>query len=291
MDTQTIGVGELSFTVDMAGPEDGAPVLLLHGFPETRRMWAPLVDALGKTGYRAIAPDQRGYSAGARPKATEAYATEHLLADALGLMDAVGRTRFHLIGHDWGGQLAWLLAAHHSARLLSLTIASRPHPAAFVRAMREDAAQAERSRHHRSFQDADAVTRMRAAELKPLRQALETQAVPPASVEHYIATLSQPGGIEGAMSWYRAGAGAGLRVTDTPPISLPTLYVWGRNDATVGQRAAELTAEYVTGPYTFAPVDEGTHFVVDQFPQLVTDFVLGHIQANGQVDAPPAGGR
>jgi pimeloyl-ACP methyl ester carboxylesterase len=106
--------------------------------------------------------------------------------------------------------------------------------------------------------------------------------VPPASADDYIATLLQPGGIEGAMSWYRAGAGAGLRIADTPPVSLPTLYVWGRNDATVGQRAAELTAEYVTGPYSFVPVDEGTHFVVDQFPQAVTDIVLQHIRANGR---------
>jgi pimeloyl-ACP methyl ester carboxylesterase len=280
MHTQTVSVGELSFTVDMAGPADGAPVLLLHGFPETRRMWAPLVEALAAAGYRAIAPDQRGYSAGARPPATEAYATQHLLADALALMDALGCQRFHQVGHDWGGQLSWLLAAHHAERLISLSVASRPHPAAFVRAMREDAAQAERSSHHRSFQAADAVTRMRAAGLEPLRQALETQAVPPASAEDYIATLLQPGGIEGAMNWYRAAAGSGLQVADTPPVGLPTLYVWGRNDATVGQRAAELTAEYVTGPYTFAPVDEGSHFVVDQFPQLVTDLVLQHIRAN-----------
>jgi pimeloyl-ACP methyl ester carboxylesterase len=279
MDTQTIGVGEFSFTVDMAGPSGGPPVLLLHGFPETRRMWTPLVNALGAAGYRAIAPDQRGYSAGARPAATEAYAAEHLLADALGLMDALGCPRFHQVGHDWGGQLSWLLAAHHPERLLSLSVASRPHPAAFARALREDTAQAERSRHHRSFQDADAVTRMRAAELKPLRQALETQAVPPASVEDYVSTLLQPGGIEGAMSWYRAGGGSGLRLADTPPISLPTLYIWGRDDATVGQRAAELTAENVTGPYTFAPIDQGSHFVVDQFPQRVTELVLGHIRA------------
>ncbi len=78
-------------------------------------------------------------------------------------MDALDCPRFHQVGHDWGGQLSWLLAAHHPERLISLTVASRPHPAAFVRAMREDAAQAERSSHHRSFQAADAVARMRAA--------------------------------------------------------------------------------------------------------------------------------
>jgi pimeloyl-ACP methyl ester carboxylesterase len=281
MDTETVEVGGLGFTVDLAGPADGEPVLLLHGFPETRRMWTPLVQALGAAGYRAIAPDQRGYSAGARPGPTEAYVTQNLLSDALGLADAFGWSRFHLVGHDWGGQLSWLLAAHHSDRLLSLTVASRPHPAAFVRAMSEDAAQAGRSSHHRSFQDADAVTRMRAAALAPLRRALETQAVPPASVAAYIDTLLQPGGIEGAMNWYRAGSGAGLRLADTPAVDRPTLYIWGRDDATVGASAAELTAQYVTGPYTFVPVDEGTHFVVDQFPKLVTDLVLAHVRANG----------
>ena len=278
MDTQTIRVGALDFTVDIAGPAAGEPVLLLHGFPETRRMWAPAVEALGAAGYRAIAPDQRGYSAGARPAETEAYAVEHLLADALGLMDVLGCQRFHQVGHDWGGQLSWLLAAHHAERLISLSVASRPHPAAFMRAMREDAAQAGRSSHHRSFQDADAITRMRAAGLQPLRQALEAQAVPPASADDYIAALLEPGGIEGAMSWYRAGAG--LRIAETPPVSLPALYVWGRNDATVGQRAAELTADYVTGPYSFEAIDDGSHFVVDQFPARITDLVLRHLQAN-----------
>jgi len=277
VETVEAPVGGLTFTVDLAGPRDGTPVLLLHGFPETRLMWRPVVAALADAGYRAVAPDQRGYSAGARPAATEAYATALLLDDALGLMDALGAKRFHLVGHDWGGQLAWLLAAHHSDRVRTLSVASRPHPAAFVRAMREDAAQAGRSTHHRTFQEGDAVERMRAAGLEPLRQALEAQAVPPANVDAYVATLMQPGGIEGAMSWYRAGAGLGLKVADTPAVETPTLYIWGRNDATVGQTAAELTADYVKGAYTFAPVDEGTHFVVDQFPAQVARLILDHI--------------
>ena len=179
------------------------------------------------------------------------------------------------------GQLSWLLAAHHSERIRSLSVLSRPHPAAFVRAMREDTAQAERSRHHRAFQADDAVQRMREAGLAPLRASLANQAVPAASIEIYAGQLMEPGGIEGAMSWYRAGAGAGLQAAETPPVSPPTLYVWGRNDATVGARAAELTAEYVTGPYRFETIDEGTHFVVDQFPERVTELVLGHIAQFG----------
>jgi pimeloyl-ACP methyl ester carboxylesterase len=275
IETRAIVIDDLAFTVDVAGPPHGAPVLLLHGFPETRHMWRHQLDALSRAGYRAIAPDQRGYSADARPAALEAYATERLLADALSLMDAQGCARFHLVGHDWGGQLAWLIAANHGDRLLSLSVISRPHPAAFTRAMKEDAAQAERSRHHRSFRADDAIARMREANLKPLRDALERQAVPAADAAIYISALSEPGAIEGAMYWYRAGS---LGSAETPAIATPTLFVWGRNDATVGAYAAELTAQYVTGPYKFVPVDNGTHFLVDQFPELISGLILEHLR-------------
>src|SRR5476649_69022 len=152
-ETHTVAIGELSFTVDIASPASGAPVLLLHGFPETRHMWRHQVEALGRRGYRAIAPDQRGYSAGARPSEVADYGTELLVKDALALMDALGAPRFHLVGHDWGGQIAWLIAAGHAERLRSLTVLSRPHPAAFARALQEDIAQAERSRHHRASRE------------------------------------------------------------------------------------------------------------------------------------------
>ena len=134
-ETMRIPVGGLSFAVDVAGPRDGAAVLLLHGFPETRHMWRHQVAALAAAGHRAIAPDQRGYSAGARPVGEAHYASEAIVGDALALMDAMGHERFHLVGHDWGGQIAWLIAAGHGARLLSLSVLSRPHPAAFARAM------------------------------------------------------------------------------------------------------------------------------------------------------------
>ncbi|MDB5479357.1 MAG: epoxide hydrolase [Caulobacteraceae bacterium] len=275
IETLEIRVGLHTFAVDMTGPADGASVLLLHGFPETRHMWRAQLEALAEQGFRAVAPDQRGYSAGARPSATDAYATEHLVADALGMMDALGAPRFHLVGHDWGGQLAWLIAAGHADRLLSLSVLSRPHPAAFARAMAEDAAQAERSRHHRAFRREDAVARMREAKLGPLREAILAQGVPPPDAEIYLATLMQPGGIEGAMAWYRASGVAGA---DTPAVAAPTLYVWGDADATVGRRAAELTAEHVTGPYRFVTLEGAGHFLVDQLPERVSDLIIGHLQ-------------
>jgi len=275
VETRVIPIGEHSFTVDVAGPANGAPVLLLHGFPQTRHMWRDQLDALGRRGYRAIAPDQRGYSAGARPADVEAYATGLLIADALALMDAFGAPRFHLVGHDWGGQIAWLIAAGHAERVRSLSIFSRPHPAAFARALREDPLQAERSGHHRAFREGDAVARMRQAGLKPLRDALDRQGVPAAEVAIYMETLMQPGAIEGAMNWYRA---SGLVAEATAKIVAPTLYVWGRDDATVGAAAAALTEQYVTGSYRFEAIDGAGHFLIDQFPRRASDLIVEHLR-------------
>jgi pimeloyl-ACP methyl ester carboxylesterase len=278
IETKTIAVGGLKFTVDMAGPENGTPVLLLHGFPETRHMWRHQVAALGTAGFRALAPDQRGYSPGARPADESAYATPLIVADALALMDEARAPRFHLVGHDWGGQIAWLIAAQRPERVLSLAVLSRPHPAAFVRAMKEDADQAERSRHHRGFREADALERMRAAELKPLRTALEAQGVPAPDAEVYIRALLEPGAIEAAMRWYRAGS---LAPAEVPLVEVPTLYVWGTNDATVGRMAAEFTRDHVRGPYRFHAMEGAGHFLVDQFPAETTQLLLGFLTPAG----------
>jgi pimeloyl-ACP methyl ester carboxylesterase len=283
-ETRTIPLGDLVFTVDVAGPDGGMPVLMLHGFPETRHMWRHQRDALAQAGYRAIVPDQRGYSKGARPRETEAYATDLLVADALNLMDALGAKRFHLVGHDWGGQLSWLIAAAHPSRLFSLSILSRPHPAAFARAMQEDAKQASRSGHHRVFREPDAVARMREAKLAPLRAALVAQGVPEADADVYVAALLDEGAIEGAMSWYRA---SGIAAAATPVVTVPTLYVWGTEDATVGRRAAELTKEYVTGPYRFVEIERAGHFTPDQVPSRVSDLLLAHIRASTLNDVAP----
>lgn len=276
--TREITAGAFAFTADLAGPEAGEPVLLLHGFPETRHMWRHALAALGAGGFRAVAPDQRGTACGARPEAAEDYATEKLVADALSIMDTLGHARFHLVGHDWGGQIAWLIAAAHPERVRSLSVLSRPHPAAFVRAMAEDTQQAARSGHHRAFREADAVTRMRAANLKPLREALARQGVPAGDVAVYCDALMAPGAIEGAMNWYRA---TGFTASDVARVMVPTLYVWGTEDATVGRRAAELTAEYVMGPYRFEEIAGAGHFVVDQYPDRVNALLPAHLRSVG----------
>jgi pimeloyl-ACP methyl ester carboxylesterase len=276
METQTAQVGTYQLTVDTAGAAPSPPVLLLHGFPQTRQMWREQLRALAAVGFHAVAPDQRGYSAGARPSDVAAYAAEMLIADALALMDTVDASRFHLVGHDWGGQLAWLIAGRHPDRVMTLTVLSRPHPAAFARAMTEDPEQANRSRHHKAFREAEAIARLRADNFKLLRAAMDRE-VPSELLEEHFRTLGEPGALEAAVNWYRANAIAEMLI---PPVTVPTLYVWGTNDASVGRRAAELTREFVTGPYRFVAIEGGGHFIVNQFPARVSQLIIGHMRGN-----------
>src|SRR6185312_6822929 len=137
--TEQVRVGELTFDVRVGGPIDGAAVMLLHGFPENASMWSGVEPALHAAGLRTIAPDQRGYSPGARPDGVEAYSMHRLVADALGLLDAYGLARVHVVGHDWGAAVGWNLAGRHPDRVATLTAISVPHPAAPGRARRRAA--------------------------------------------------------------------------------------------------------------------------------------------------------
>ena len=237
-------------------------------------MWIGSMEALADAGYHTIAPDQRGYSPGARPPGVESYTTALLLADVLGIMNELGIRRFHVVGHDWGGQIAWLLAAGEPQRIESLFVLSRPHPAAFARAIREDPTQAERSRHQSAFLAEGAAQRMRDAHLEPLRSAMRDAGVADAEIEQYTRTLLQPRAIESATNWYRANT---LPDSTVPPIQVPTTYVWGTNDATVGRTAAELTRDFVSGPYTFEAIDGASHFLVDQNPSRIASLILAHL--------------
>lgn len=127
----TIPVGDLVFDALATGPAAGELVMLLHGFPQTGYAYSSQLAALGSAGYRAVAPDQRGYSPGARPAAAEAYAMSNLVSDVIGMADALGREEFHLVGHDWGGAVAWVTATRFPRRVRTLTVLSTPHFAAF----------------------------------------------------------------------------------------------------------------------------------------------------------------
>ena len=273
--TQTWTSGGLDFTVDTAGPAMGPPVLLLHGFPQTRHMWRHQLRALAAAGFRAVAPDQRGYSPGARPPQVESYTSDLLTADALSLMDFCEARRFHLVGHDWGGHLAWLIAAENPDRVATLTMLSRPHPAAFARAIVEDPEQPQRSQHHKGFRQPEAVARLRQDNFKMLRAGLEREGIAPENLDGYLRTLGEPGALEAAINWYRAND---IALAAIPPVSVPTLYIWGAADASVGRRAVELTEQFVNGPYQLVKIEGGGHFIVDQLPERITQLLMAHLR-------------
>lgn len=272
----------LTFDTLVAG-EDGAPlVLLLHGFAESMHCWRAQMTALAGSGYRAVAPSQRGYSPAARPDPADlaSYHIDRLMDDAMAIVAASGdgETRFHLAGHDWGGSIAWALADRYPDRVASLTILSRPHPNAFNRALQmPDGEQARRSRHHVAFLEPDAADVVLADDAKWLRDRLAANGVPAAAIEQHLAVLGNEGAMEAALAWYRArGAIRG----PLGPIRVPTLYIWGDADDTVGRIAAEGTVDFVAAPYRFVALPGVGHFAADQAPDRVSELMLEHLRAH-----------
>jgi pimeloyl-ACP methyl ester carboxylesterase len=276
----TIAPG-LTFDTLTAGEPAAPLVLLLHGFAESMHCWRAQVTALAAAGYRAVAPSQRGYSPRARPDPgnTANYHIDRLMDDAMAIVAACGYgdRRFHLVGHDWGGSIAWSLADRFPQRLASLTVLSRPHPNAFNRALQmPDGDQAHRSRHHKAFLEPDAADVVLADDSRWLRERLAAAGVPAAAIARHLSVLGNKDAMEAALAWYRArGAIRGpLGVID-----VPTLYIWGDADDTVGRIAAEGTKDFVSAPYRFEVLPGVGHFAADQAPDRVNEFLLTHLAA------------
>jgi len=269
----------LVFDALVAGAAGAPLVLLLHGFSESLHMWRSQVPALAAAGYRAVAPSQRGYSPGARPDPADAanYQFDRLVADAIDVVAACGHAdrRFHVVGHDWGGSIAWGLADRYPDRVASLTVLSRPHPNAFNRALQmPDGDQAYRSRHHKAFLEPDAGSLLLADGARRLRQRLARSGVPAAAIEEHLSVLGNEPAMEAALAWYRA---RGAIRAPLGAIGVPVLYVWGDADDTVGRVAAEGTREFVSGAYQFEVLPGIGHFVADQAPDRLNQLLLAHL--------------
>lgn len=282
VETAEVETSQGRFRVARAGREDAPLVMLLHGFPQSRHSWRAQLPALAHAGWRAVAPDQRGYSPGVRPDPADLsrYTTLRLVRDALELADACTApgAPFHLVGHDWGGQIAWCTAALHPDRIASLTVLSRPHPGAFRRAyQQDDDAQQQRSRHHRRFQDPATTSLLLADGARRLRRLFSDQRVPADAVELYLSVLGTPDAMEAAVAWYRA-AGA-LSQLGIGPVQTPTLYLWGDADATVGPSAAHATRHFIKAPYRFETLRGVGHFITDEVPARVSELLLEHLES------------
>jgi len=273
----SVTVGSMTFGVRLAGPPTGEPVLLLHGFPETSYEWRYQMQALAAAGYRAIAPDQRGYSPGARPTDTSDYALTSLIGDALGLLAALGVDRFHVVGHDWGAAVAWGLALVAPERVRSLTSVSIPAPGALSTELADPSScQYSDFAYYEFFempgsqdlflQDGAQLLRATYAELSPYAE------------REYMNALDSEDAMGAVMNWYRANAqGRQLVGAVTTPVTVPTMVVWGDQDDRVCRATIDLTARYVAAPYRLEVIAGADHWVPEGAAARLSEVLLEHL--------------
>ncbi|RUR03550.1 alpha/beta fold hydrolase [Labedella endophytica] len=264
-----------TFDVSDSGPLDGPVIVLLHGFPGSRRTWDAVTPLLEAGGGRVVAYDQRGYSAGARPRHRSSYRAADITGDALALIDDLGTDRVHVVGHDWGGFVAWRLAAVAPHRLTGVTILSTPHPRALARSLLSSA-QLARSLYMGAFQ----LPVLPEALLRPrLARLLVAMGLPDGIAREYQRFLSSPGALRGALNWYRGMMLPDRRSgrTSQRRATADVTYVWGNRDPALGRRAAELTRRHARGDYRFVELDEG-HWLPELAAEVVAREVLSRFE-------------
>ncbi|EID13405.1 alpha/beta hydrolase [Mycobacterium xenopi RIVM700367] len=267
--------GNLVFDVIGAGPTDGPVVVLLHGFPQFNTSWSKVIDRLSAAGYRCLAPNQRGYSPGARPTRRRDYRMTELIGDVRALIDASGAGRVHLVGHDWGAGVAWGAAAEMPDRLATVSALSVPHPAAFLRAL-VTSRQVLASWYMYVFQ-LPALPELfllgGQRNTAQLAKALRSAGQSADAADRDARAMAEPGVLTAALNWYRAMPVSGVRST-IRKASVPTLYVWSDGDTAVLGTAARNCGRYVTGEYRFEILQGVSHWIPDERPDAVADLLL-----------------
>ena len=266
----------LTFDVRDAGPPDGEPVVLLHGFPQDSAAWDQVAPALHQAGLRTLAPDQRGYSPMARPRGRGRYRLRETTADVLALLDAAGLESAHVVGHDWGGIVGWALGAWHPDRVRTLTALSVPHPAAMAKAM-VTSDQALRSSYAFAFQLPFLPERLLlSGGGRPLRRMLRGGGLSREAAARYVGRMREPGALSAALGWYRALPLSRLDRVGT--VRVPTLHVWSTGDAFLGRAATEATAQFVDAPYRLEVLEGLSHWIPELAGDRVAELVTAHVR-------------
>ena len=272
---QPVAVGDFTFDVRTLGPDDGDPVVLLHGFPETSLSWSAVAPVLADAGYRVIAVDQRGYSPEARPTAVADYAMDLLVGDVLGLADALDLDTFHLVGHDWGAAVGWAVAAHHGDRLRTLTAVSVPHLAAYNAALSGNSDQQQRSSYIGLMRQEGKAEDVLAEDDGRRLRAMYQGRIPATHVDAYADFFHERAALSGALAWYRAMTAA---LADTPSVSVPTTFVWSDDDLAIGRASAEACGDHVTGPFEFVELAGISHWIPEEAPADLAAAILERVR-------------
>lgn len=270
--TRRVEANGLSFHVTDTG--DGPPVVLLHGFPDTSDLWRNQIAALVDAGFRCIAPDMRGRGRSGEPDAVAGYALPNMVGDVAGIMDSLGVDRAHVIGHDWGAAVAWLVASMLPERVETLTAVSVGFPGAGAP---PDLEALQKSWYRLLFQfEGVAEQAIRRNDWRLFRELLRKAT----DIDRYIEIMSVPGALTAGLNWYRANLPPESFLRDARPLSpvlAPTLGVWSTGDDYLTEKPMLASAGHVTGPWRYERFEGAGHWIPLDEPERLNRLILEHI--------------
>lgn len=262
----------LEFPVHDAGPIDGSPVVLLHGFPERATAWRHVEPLLHRAGYRTLAMDQRGYAPNARPRRRRDYRLEELVADATALIDLVGAP-VHVVGHDWGAVVGWSLAMADPDRVHTLTAVSVPHPQAFLKSW-VTSRQGLKSWYMAAFQLPWIPEKL--GDLGRMTGFLRQAGMDPEDLARFESEVLATGALRGGLMWYRGLPFSNPRATGGK-VRVPTTLVWSDQDIAISRAAVDKAEAYVAAPYELVVLAGVSHWIPTQAPDALAEAILERI--------------
>jgi pimeloyl-ACP methyl ester carboxylesterase len=280
---RTVAVNGVNLHVIQAGPEDGELVILLHGFPEFWYGWREQIPALALAGYRVWVPDQRGYNLSEKPKGLKNYTLDVLTKDVIDLITVARREKAYLVGHDWGGIVAWWTAMTHPKRLKKLAILNAPHPSVARKQMTTNPGQMLKSAYFGLFQipwlPEKIMLREGAAVARTLFTATATRnAFSDEDIAEYRRAWQAPGAATGMLNWYRAVVQRGTPKLNSSRVHVPTLLMWGVNDAALSREMAPESLRYCDDG-RLVWFEKATHWVQHDEPLRVSELLVEHFSS------------
>ena len=253
---------------------EGPPVLLIHGFPDSHRLWRHQTAALVAAGKRVIAPDLRGFGESDRPEEVGAYGLRHSIGDMVAVLDALEVERAQVVGHDWGAAVAWGLAAFVAQRVERLAVLSVGHPRALAEPTVE---QREKSWYMLFFQFAEvAETMLQRDDWRLMREWLREHG----DVEHYLDDLARPGALTAALNWYRANMAPAVpsgEPSSFPPVTMPTLGIWSSGDDYLTEAPMVRSGDFVEAEWRYERIEGASHWIQLDEPERLNELLLGFL--------------